>query len=613
MESRAQCRTVSPSIPELLGGKPGSSSTIATRQVPSISFGKIPNRLGSLIAACFALIALPGCGEKPPRSPEPRTPTPSTAHSITPWFTEASEASGLKFHHASGHQTRFYLPEMVTGGVAILDFNNDGFLDVFCVNGGSIDSANASPSSSHGLFRNLGGFKFENVTARSGLDAQQGYGMGCASGDFDGDGLVDLYVTQLEGGRLFRNHGEGRFSDVTTAAGINDSGWGTSAAFCDLDQDGDLDLVVVHYIHWSPAVEMTCHSQAGRPDYCSPMNYKAPAMDILFENLGNGRFTNITSRARLDQAYGNGLGVACADFSGDGKPDIFVANDGMPNQLWINQGGLQFVDEAALRGCAVSAMGMPRAGMGVAAIDLMQRGALDLFVTHLVGEGNGLFINSNGYFVDHLSERSVNVTSRLWTGFGVGFSDFNNDGLLDAYVANGRVKLGSRDLDPRDPYAEPNSLLKGLGRGEFEAVAPVGGTDPVLIATSRGLAIADLDNDGGVDVLVINRDGPLHLLRNTYPSRGNWVGFRVLNRRGGDALNARVMLSAGGNQYYREVMPNQSYCSSHDPRAHFGLGTETKIDSLTIRWPSGQTEIFPAVPLGQIHEVREGQGTPAAR
>lgn len=525
------------------------------------------------------------------------------------WFREASQASGLNFQHRSGHANRFYMPEMVTGGVGLFDYDRDGWIDIICVNGGSIERQAEQPAG-HRLYRNLGGFRFEDATERAGLGGVRGYGMGCACGDFDGDGFPDLLITHLQGSKLFRNQRDGTFAEVTSSSGIDDAGWGTSAAFCDYDLDGDLDLLVTRYLRWSPQVELPCFSQGGRPDYCSPLNYKSPAMDALYENLGGGRFTNVTARAGLDQAYGNGLGVACADFTGDGKIDLFVANDGMPNQLWVNRGNGQFAEEAALRGCAVSSVGMPRAGMGVAAVDLGQRGALDLFVTHLVGEGNGLFINSNGYFVDHLSTHSVNATSRPWTGFGVGFADFDNDGWLDAYVANGRVKYGAKDLDPRDPYAEPNSLLRGQAGGAFEEVSIPGGTDPVLLGTSRGLALGDLDHDGGMDVVIVNKDGPLHVLKNVHPARGAWAAFRVLNRAGTDAFNARVTLQAGGRRWFRDVLPNQSYCSSHDPRVHFGLGSVSRIESVVVRWPEGQTESFASVSLGTVQDLRQGRGEP---
>ena len=566
-------------------------------------------RRAHALAGLAALVALTSCGK-----PESSTPTAELNPSPAPppvvsatWFHEVAAQAGVSFRHSSGHATRFYMPEMATGGVGLLDFDGDGWLDVFCVNGGSL-YPDVTNRPGHKLYRNLGNWKFEDVTERAGVGGHGEYGMGCACGDYNGDGRTDIYVTHLDGGILYRNNGDGGFADVTREAGIDGTSWGTSAAFFDYDSDGHLDLMVANYIRWSRETELDCYSRGGLPDYCSPMNYKAPAMDTLYHNKGNGMFENVTLAAGLDKAYGNGLGVACADFDHDGRIDIFVANDGMPNQLWINKGDGKFADEALIRGCALNAVGMPRAGMGVAAVDLRGSGWLDLFVTHLVGEGNGWFVNTDGYFTDTVSPRGPSASSALLTGFGAGFADFDHDGILDLYVANGRVKYGAKDLDPNDPYAEANTLLRGMGGGKFEEIRPAGGSFPVLLGTSRGAAFGDLNNDGGIDVVVINRDGPAHLLHNVAPERGHWIMFRVLDRKGCDAINASVRLEAGGRIQFREVMPNQGYCSSNDPRVHFGLATAQKIDRLVVRWRKGEEETFGPYDAGRIIEIREGKG-----
>jgi hypothetical protein len=331
-------------------------------------------------------------------------------------------------------------------------------------------------------------------------------------------------------------------------------------------------------------------------------------MDTLYHNNGDGTFEDVTLKAGLDKAYGNGLGVVCADFDQNGRVDIFVANDAMPNQLWMNQGNGKFVDEALIRGCALNALGMSEAGMGVATVDLLQRGWLDLFVTHLVGEGNRLWINTNGYFIDTVTPKGPGAVSLPYTGFGVGFADFDHDALLDLYVANGKVKYGQTQIDPKDPYAEPNTLLQGLGGGDFEEVRPQGGTVPPLVATSRGCAIGDLDNDGGLDIVVINRDGPTHLLRNLAGSRGAWIMFRVLDRKGHYALGARVQLHAGKLRLYRQVSPHESYCSSGDPRVHFGLAAAERVDQVVVSWSQGGEERFGPFPPRQIVELRQGAG-----
>ena len=498
------------------------------------------------------------------------------------------------------------MPEINTGGVGLLDYDNDGLLDIFCVTGGSLEPGTTNRPGNR-LYHNLGNWQFEDVTGRAGVGGHGEYGLGCACGDYNGDGLVDIYVTNLGRNILYRNNGDGTFSDVTQEAGVGDESWSSSAAFFDYDGDGHLDLVVVNYLRWSRETELDCFSRGGLPDYCSPLNYKAPAMDTLYHNKGDGTFENVTRSAGLDKAYGNGLGVVCADFNDDGRPDIFVANDAMPNQLWINQGNGTFADEAMIRGCAVNSFGTPRAGMGVAAVDLWQRGQLDLFVTHLLTEGNGLFVNTNGNFIDLVTPKGPGAPSLPFTGFGVGFADFDNDGELDLYVANGRVKLGLSDLDPDDPYAEPNTLLRGLGRGQFAEVTPPGGVGKPLVASSRGLALGDLDNDGGVDIVIINRDGPVHLLRNVI-RRGHWIMFRVLNRHNCCAINAVARIEAGGKTYWRYVIPNQSYCSSMDPRLHCGLGASLVVERVTVRWPNGDEEIFGPFDTDRLYELRESGG-----
>jgi hypothetical protein len=502
------------------------------------------------------------------------------------------------------------MPEIKSGGVGLLDYDRDGLLDIFCVNGGSLDP-NATNRPGHKLYHNLGHWRFEDVTDRAGVGGRGDFGVGCACGDYNGDGWPDIYVNNLGTNILFRNNGDGTFTDVTRTAGVGDApSWSVSSAFFDYDNDGHLDLIVVNYLHWSREAELDCFSYASQPDYCSPLNYHAPAMTTLYHNKGDGTFENVTRAAGLDKAYGNGLGVACVDFNRDGLCDIFVANDAVPNQLWINQGNGRFVDEAMLRGCAVNSMGVSRAGMGVAAVDLNGDGWVDLFVTHLVAEGNGLFLNTNGFFNDVVRRQGPSAPSMPFTGFGVGFFDFDNDGNLDLFVANGRVKLAANTWNPQDPYAEPNTLLRGLGDMAFEEVLPRGGTDPPLLATSRGAAFGDLDNDGGVDVVVLNRDAPVHVLRNKVAHRGHWILLRVLNRKGTEAIGAALGIEAAGRMQRRMVLPNQSYASSSDPRVHCGLGAALKVDRVTVEWPAGTNEAFGPFDADRIYEIRQGQGHP---
>lgn len=565
----------------------------------------ILSRLAGYLARAAGLLVwglalgLTGCGP----GKGPGTPPSESALKPAAWFREVARSSGVGFEHVSGHQGRHLIPEMETGGVGLLDFDGDGLLDIFCVNGGAIVPG-APAGRGHRLYRNLGGWHFEDVTERAGISDRGQYGMGCACADFDGDGRVDILVTGLRGSLLFRNLGDGRFEEISGRAGVRDGSWGTSAAFLDFDGDGNLDLMVVNYLRWGIEAEVACTSRGGVPDYCSPLVYKAPAVDSLFRNRGDGTFEKVTHAAGLDRAYGNGLGVVCTDFDGDGWPDLFVANDGMPNQLWMNRHDGTFVDEALVRGCAVSQMGVAEAGMGVAAVDLVQRGRPDLFVTHLEGEGNRLWLNTNGMFQDTVRPRGPGSPSLPLTGFGVVFADFDNDGLLDAYIANGKVKHGQTRFDPMDPYAEPNTLLAGRGFIEFEEVKPSGGTDPSWVAVSRGVAAGDLDNDGGVDLVVVVKDGPVRVLRNIREGRGHWAIWDVRNRNGSAAIGARLEIRAGGRTWWREVLPNQGYCSSQDPRVHVGLGTLGRVDELIIHWAFGPVESMGPFAVDQVHRVQ---------
>jgi hypothetical protein len=560
----------------------------------------------ALILVCCWLTA---CGRASGPNPEERrseaeADVQAASTALGPWFEEVAAAAGVLFGHTSGHRDRFYMPEINAGGVALLDFDQDGLLDLFCVNGGSVDPE-ATHAPGHRLYRNLGHWRFEDVTDTAGVGSSRGYGMGAASGDMDNDGWTDLYVLNLRTNILYRNLGNGKFEDVTARAGVGGNEWSSSAAFFDFDRDGDLDLFVVNYIHWSAAAEVACYSRGGVEDYCSPLSYRAPAQDRFFRNRGDGTFEDASAEVGLPKAYGNGLGVATADVDRDGWVDVFVANDATPNQLWMNREGRSFEDQALLRGCALNAIGVARAGMGAVAIDLGGRGWLDLFVTHLVGEGNGLFHNTHGYFADLIAPRGPTSGSWPYTGFGVGFRDFDHDGNLDLFVANGRVRLGARDLDPEDPYAEPNTLLRGLGDAQFVEVTPAGGTDPPLLGASRGAAFGDLDNDGAEDLVVINKDGPIHVLRNVVGHRGNWIGLIVRGTSGQVACNAVLRIETpGGQVFWRQVQPNEGYASSNDPRVVIGIGSAPSA-SVEVNWLDGSRNAHGPLAAGAYHVVQQ--------
>jgi hypothetical protein len=463
------------------------------------------------------------------------------------------------------------------------------------------------PSGSPGnrLFRNDGDWCFTDVSSGSGAD-DRGYGIAAAAGDWDDDGDTDLYVANAGPNVLLRNDG-GTFTDVTAASGTGDPGWGTSAAFLDHDADGDLDLFVVNYVVWSSAGELDCYNDFGALDYCLPTNYEAPAGDVLYRNEGDGTFRDVSAAAGLRASSGNGLGMRCGDFDSDGLVDVFVANDTMLDQLWMNQGDGTFADEALIRGCALDENGVAKAGMGVASVDVDGDQDLDLLVANLQGESDSFYVNDGGFFFDRSATFGLAITSRRFTRFGVGFVDFDNDGIVDLYQAAGRVQLSPEPLT-EDAYAEPNLLLRGTGEGRFEPVEPPGGTTELLVGTSRAAAFGDLDGDGGVDVVVVNRDGPVHLLRNVVPDRGAWIRFRVLERSGRDALGAVVEMGVGDRRVTRDVVSGWSYASANDPSVHVGLGEASGVTSVSVRWTDGSEEAFGDFEGGETIALRRGRG-----
>ncbi|MBZ0267314.1 CRTAC1 family protein, partial [bacterium] len=486
------------------------------------------------------------------------------------------------------------------------DLDGDGDLDLYLVQGGTNlrDGRETTETGNH-LYRNDGGFRFADVTAGSGADDTR-YGIGTAAGDYDNDGDVDLYVTNVGRNTLLRNEGGFRFTDVTEAAGVGNALWGTSCAFLDYDADGDLDLFAVNYVLWQASGEFDCNNGFGALDYCLPTNYGAPAPDVLYRNEGNGTFTDVSEAAGILASRGNGLGIRCGDFDGDGRADIFVANDTSLDQLWLNRGDGTFADEALLRGCALDENGRAKAGMGVACADIDGDHDLDLLVVNLQGESDSFYVSEGGIFFDRSASFGLAVASRRFTRFGVGFADFDNDGVLDLYQANGRVQR-SPEPETDDPYAEPNLLMRGNGKGGFEPSLPIGGTATPLIGTSRGAAFGDLDGDGGVDVVVVNRDAAPYVLHNVAPSRGAWIRFRVLERSGRDAIGAIVTASVDGRTVSRDVVSGYSYASANDPAVHLGLGAASRVTGVTVRWVDGTEETFGDFEAGRTVRLRRGR------
>jgi hypothetical protein len=555
-------------------------------------------------------------------------PVNSQSTAKTPIFDELADKSGLKFRHYNGMTGQLFLPEIMGAGAALFDFDNDGDLDVFLVQGSVLAPEDnprrtlfpwREPAEPRGLlFRNdlVAGpdgssprLQFTDVTERSGIRAN-GYGMGAIVGDVNNDGWPDLYLCNLGPNHLYLNNGNGTFTDVTRKAGADDTRWSTSAAFVDYDRDGWLDLVVVNYADFNAASSPTCYSESTVKDYCGPRSFRAVGNRLL-HNKGDGSFEDVTIAAGVSREFGHALGVVTADFNADGWIDIYVANDGDPNQLWINQKNGTFKNEALLAGVAVNRDGQAEAGMGVDAGDFNGDGSEDIFVTHLMDETNTLYVNlGNTAFEDRTREANLGLPGSRLTGFGTLFFDYDNDGRLDLLVVNGAVRLLPELAQKGDPFplGQPNQLFHNDGAGKFVEVSEQAGEAFRLPEVSRGAAFGDVDNDGGTDVLVTNNNGPVRLFLNRIGKRNHWLGLRLLGKSvNRDMLGARVEVVVTPKQILlRRVRTDGSYCSSQDPRVLVGLGSAERVEAVRVRWPDGSVEEWKAPPINRYLTLKEG-------
>ncbi|MBI1832450.1 MAG: CRTAC1 family protein [Planctomycetes bacterium] len=546
-----------------------------------------------------------------------------------PWFADVTDDVGLDFVHDAGPTGTYFMPQQVGSGAALFDFDNDGRLDILLLQNGGPKSA-----STNRLYRQLQNGTFQDVSKGSGLDID-GYNMGVAIGDVNNDGLLDVVITQYNGVKLFLNQGNGKFRDVTEEAGLSNPSWGTSAAFIDYNRDGWLDLVVVCYVDYDPT--WPCTGPMGKADYCAPKTFKG-RVSRLFRNAtgetpfpplpegeGKGvrvRFEDVTVQSGLGKIPGPGLGVLCADFDGDGWPDIFIANDGAPNRLWINRKDGTFSEEAVRRGIAYNIDGHAQAGMGIAFGDVNGDGLFDVFVTHLAEETHTLWQQGpRGLFTDKTVQSGILKTaqlgkraSRRGTGFGALFGDFTNAGRLDLAIVNGSVAAQSQpDDDALGPfwskYGQRNNLFAGDGKGNFRDISlfndALCGKDNV----ARGLAQGDFNGDGGIDLLVTTIGRRARLYRNIVKDRGHWLSIRAFDpalKR--DAIGSVVKVHAGDRSWVRWLHPAESYLCSSEPRAHFGLGSTAIVDRIEIGWPDGTRETFPGVAADRRIELRKGGG-----
>jgi hypothetical protein len=550
-----------------------------------------------------------------------------------PRFEDVAASAGLLFTHLNGATGEFMYPEMIGAGAALFDFDQDGDLDVFLVQGladirhAGVGAAPvrtaASPTSK--LFRNdldrAGGqLRFTDVTAAAGVGFI-GYGMGATVGDIDNVGDLDLYVTAYGDNALYRNDGNGRFTDVTASANANDPRFSTGAAFVDYDRDGLADLYVANYVDFAPAGNKPCAEPAGQRDYCAPTSYR-PVPDRLLRNRGNGTFEDASEKAAITRADGNGLGVAVGDYDGDTWPDIYVANDATPNQLWMNRHDGTFEDMGLLSGTAYNAAGRPEGSMGIASGDFDRDGDEDMVVTNIVGETFVLYENDGrGGFEDRRAAVGLAAPTALMTGFGVDWFDADNDGWLELFIANGAVNIIPKLRATPNPFRQRNQLfttrpghgLRVSGTGHQERgsairlteITNTSGPGLELVEVSRGAAFGDIDLDGRVDVLVTNNAGPVRLLRNVTPGAGHWLRLRLTqpgkNRR---ALGASVRVDLDGQPpIVRRVRSGGSYLSASDDRLYLGVGSSSTPVSLTVTWPDGQTQRVTGLAVDREHTI----------
>jgi hypothetical protein len=535
---------------------------------------------------------------------------------VRSFFTSVpSSASGITWKHSNGRSPQYYLPETTGAGCAFIDYDNDGWMDIYLVNSGRCDFYNPNPPLRNALYHNNRDGTFTDVTEKAAV-AGGGYGMGVAVGDYDGDGFPDLYVTQYGSSILYRNNGDGTFTDVTHKAGVAAPGWASSAVWFDYDNDGRLDLFVCRFVDYNQEKNKFCGNAAtGERYYCVPRVYD-PTPSWLFHNNGDGTFTDVSKDSDIAKYLGKAWGVVACDINNDGNMDLFVANDTVANFLLANNGKGKFVDVGTEAGVAYSAEGSPRSGMGVDAADYDGDGWTDLFVANVDREMYSLYRNNhNNTFDDEALPTGIGKTTLLMSGWGLKFFDVDNDGNLDLFLANGHPDDKVETRDKKVQYSEPMLLFRGTGmgsRGGFENVSRNAGAVFNQRFAARGMAVGDFDNDGAVDVLVaVNNDAPL-LLRNMAAGGKHWLGIQLIGKKANrDAIGANVAWKAGDLKRSRFKVGGGSYLASHDPRMVLGIGVRTKIDWLEVKWPkpSDRVERFTNLPIDRYISIEEGQGT----
>ncbi len=534
-----------------------------------------------------------------------------------PQFIDITTSSGISFHHINGEaSTKRYIFEAKGGGVGAFDFDNDGWMDILLVQGSTLERFKQGKNPGPVLYRNRGDGTFEDVTAKSGLKAEQrGWGMGVTFGDYDNDGFADIYLTCLGPNILYHNNGDGTFTDVTDRAGVGDARWGTSAAFGDYDQDGYLDLYVCNYLDMDlnhlppPGVGQFC-TYLGEPVFCGPRGIPGAA-DVLYHNNRDGTFTDVSVKTgALDRKRLPGLGVVWADVDNDGDLDLFVANDAEPNYLFLNNGNGTFQEKALVAGLALSGDARAQANMGVDVADYDNDGLMDAFSTHFAGDCSTLYHNEgNLVWEDATLKSQLRKTYGLLVSWGTRFADFNNDGWKDLYHSNGHVYPFLDGSRFEEHYNQPGTLLLNQKDGTFLDVSSMAGPGIQTKKSGRGVAFADFDNDGDIDLIVVNMNESPLLLRNDRSDTNHWIMLKTIGRKSNrDGIGARVTVVSGKLQQIWEIKRTVGIYSASDPRAHFGLGNYNKVDLLKVRWPSGKVQEFRDVKVDAHYVVDEEEG-----
>jgi len=548
-------------------------------------------RESSLLGAGIALVALAAS---------------TSSQSQTPIiFTDTTERAGIAFVHQNGAAGNYWYPELFGGGVAVLDIDSDGWSDLLFVN--AKDWQPGGRRARHGLFRNNRDGTFRDVFAGSGLDAVNVYGLGAAIADYDNDGRDDIFMTTVDGGRLFHNNGHGKFADVTERAGIRNTEFAVSAAWLDYDRDGLVDLFIGNYVRWSPEAEVRC-GLGGERGYCGPDSYR-PVAPKLYRNAGGGRFEDVTARAGLDAATDKAMGVAVLDYNADGWPDLFVGNDRVPAKLYRNDSGGRFIDEGVQAGVALSENGAARANMGADAADYDRSGRPHLAVGNFFNEMLGLYHNENGkVFVDAAPRTEVGRASLLSVTWAVFFLDYDLDGYPDLFAANGGTDE-SQVRDARARVSQPPLLLRNSGNGTFENETRALGAAFNRPMMARGAAYLDFDGDGDLDIAVSTLNGPAHLFRNDGGNRRNWMRVRTIGSRSNrSGIGARVRVTSASGTQWQMVHSGSSYASQSDLTLTFGLGGDTRVSRIDVEWPSRRVQTFEDLAANQLIVVDEVRG-----